>query len=145
MGHLLLRLVDEKQSPREAPRLATRRSQARYCGHQILIQLFLHILGNKVKPFCSPSVMKMVDGERMTAAQFGRCLETVKAVSDKAPAEAVTMGGPPPSNNSAREALVWWVNGTSLCSNGGSGLGASKGMSRQGLYRGAPILWCKDS
>jgi hypothetical protein len=89
--------------------------------------------------------MKMVDEERTTATRFGQCLETVKAVSDKAPVEAVMMGGPPPSNNSAREALVRWVNGMSLCGNGGSGLGASKGMSRQGLYRGASIVWCKDS
>jgi hypothetical protein len=39
-------------------------------------------------------------------------------------------------DNSVREASVRRLNGVSLCGNGGSGLGASKGMSGRGLYRG---------
>jgi hypothetical protein len=49
----------------------------------------------------------MVDGERATAARFGRYMATVRAASGEASvpvmasAVVVTTGGPPPSNNSA--------------------------------------------
>jgi hypothetical protein len=36
-------------------------------------------------------------------------------------APAAVTGGPPPSNNSAREVLVWRVNGVSSSGNGGWG------------------------
>jgi hypothetical protein len=56
---------------------------------------------------------------------FSRRWVTMTVVSGEAPtlgmasAMAVMTGAPPPSSSSTQEALVQWVNGTSLGGNGG--------------------------
>jgi hypothetical protein len=61
----------------------------------------------------------------VTAARFRRHLVTVRVASGealvlvKAPVAVVATGGPPPSNNSVREVLVWSVNCVSSNGKGG--------------------------
>jgi hypothetical protein len=53
------------------------------------------------------------------------------------------MGGPPPTNHSAWEVLVWWVDGASSTGNGGSGWVLPRGC-RGEVYIGAELdVWHK--
>jgi hypothetical protein len=66
-------------------------------------------------------------GEWSTRRQLGRCLVTVRAVSDEAPAPrmapavAVAMGDPLPSNDLVWKDSIHQVISTSLGGNGGLG------------------------
>jgi hypothetical protein len=68
--------------------------------------------------------VKTVDGERATTVRFDRYLATLRVASSEtlvpvmAPVAVVMTGCPPPSNNSAWEVLVWWVDGASTSGNG---------------------------
>jgi hypothetical protein len=70
-------------------------------------------------------IAKMVHERPAAVTRFGRQLMMVKAVSDEALAPAMVLtavldtGGPPPSSNSEREALVQWVDAASFGGNGG--------------------------
>jgi hypothetical protein len=73
-------------------------------------------------------VKETVDGEWATAVWFGWYWATVRVdfgealvlvMAPVAVATATATGGPPPSNNSAREVLVRRVDGASSSCNGG--------------------------
>jgi hypothetical protein len=100
-----------------APWPTARRAQARYPGHEKRWGLTLHDLYVEGSSFCKLMVKGTVDGERATAAWFGRHLAMVRAASDEAPvprlapAAAVEARAPPPSSKLAREALTRWHDG----------------------------------
>jgi hypothetical protein len=87
--------------------------------------LILHDLEVKGSSFCKLTVKETIDGERAMVTWFGRYLATVRVASGEAlvlvtaPAVAALMGGPLPSNNSAREVSIHQVDGASLRGNGG--------------------------
>jgi hypothetical protein len=85
--------------------------------HPTPTRLFLHGLGNKGTPICSPTRRKTVHGLLETTAQFGWLVATVKTPSGGVSASGTTStaamvtNGPPLSSSSTWEPLIWWFDG----------------------------------
>jgi hypothetical protein len=60
-------------------------AQARCLGHQRLIRLLLHGLGNEVKRFCSPTATETDGGRLMTVRWPGQTMVMVRATSGASP------------------------------------------------------------
>jgi hypothetical protein len=120
-----------KQSTGETPSQAmghqTRQGSllSQAMGHQTRQGSLLCDLDGKGFPFCSPMTTEMVHERSAVVMWFSQRWVMVTAVFGEAlapattPAVVVTTGGPPPRNNSAREVLVWRVDGASSSGNGG--------------------------
>jgi hypothetical protein len=96
-----------------------RAALARAMWHHKLNREHLHDLDDDRYPFCSLTVAEIGHRKRLTGRQLGRFLKMVGVASSVAlspaavPVVVVTTGGPPPSYNLTREALIQRVDGTS--------------------------------
>jgi hypothetical protein len=94
-------------------------------GHRFLIRKLLHDLDDMRRSFCPLIAVETDHGKLAMGRQLSWFLKTVGAASGVASAltmilaAVVTMGSPPPSSSLTREALIRWVDGASLGSNGG--------------------------
>jgi hypothetical protein len=91
-----------------------RRAQTRSVLHQSLKHFIQRDLGDERNLFCPLTTVDMVSGELPTARRFERPLLTAGATlaSGMAPAVVVVVVLPPPSDGSAWDGLVRWVDCT---------------------------------
>jgi hypothetical protein len=101
-----------KQSSGVAPWPTTRRASTRSILHQMLNGFFLRDLDEKRNPFCILTAVETDHGKLAIARRLGSSTMAPMVTFDGAsapgiaPAVAVVVGAPPPSNQLAQEAPV---------------------------------------